>query len=559
MRWIVQGILVLTLALTLVYGLASNFDFLFEDQSHLAAFPRQPSPEDYHSLWRQPTSCLERTWRPIAQATLLVQRGASGLQDAWPYRLFNVFLLGLAGVLAGALFRLPPFEFRRIPLILGMLGWVFHPTATGTIYRIVAGREVLLMTVFALASLLLYFRGGFFPRIGALLFFGLALGSHEMAWTLPLLIAAGEGIKLSTLPSRREEFRRDSTPLEFQSRFYFWMSWFWVGAFFVLLGFYFIFRIRVLEGMEMEWRPERMPWRSFLYGVQTTFLPFREVLHQPTWPVWWSGWRLFGALWMVAGLIALCVFCLFRTDLTPMWGRSEERRRLLFWAIWFFLWAPSLATAWTSQPAFDELNVWPASLAVFGVLAWVGTRVWSEIAFRQEGWVLGISLIVVLMAMSFSRRVEHRSDSDYVAHWGRRDPGAAVRLEQQGQAFSKKGQWEEAELRIRRALMLKPEDRALQRFRRDALVRRGRLEEALVLARDIAREGEDADRELLADLLMEAGRVREASDLYTILLEKSPDSISLRQKLERALSAEQEAPASTPPPRIGESSSGPAG
>mgnify|MGYP001320504105 CR=1 FL=1 len=165
MRWILQGILILSLALTLVYGLASNFDFLFEDQGQLAAFPRNPSGEDYRGLWTRPTSVLERTWRPIAHSTLMAQRGTSGLEDAWPYRLLNVFLLGLAGFLAAVLFRLSPFEFRRIPLMMAMLAWILHPAATGAIYRIVIGREILLMMVFSLGSLILFFREGFFSGL----------------------------------------------------------------------------------------------------------------------------------------------------------------------------------------------------------------------------------------------------------------------------------------------------------------------------------------------------------------------------------------------------------
>ena len=540
MRWIAQGVLILTLALTLVYGFASNFDFLFEDQAQLAAYPREPQAEDYRALWHRPTQVLTRTWRPVAHATLMAQRGVSGLDDAWPYRLLNVFLLGLAGVLACAVFKSPPLKFRRIPLILAMLGWVFHPVATGCVYRIVAGRELLLMMVFVLAALWLYFRNGFLYRGIALLCFVAALGSHEQAWVFPLLLGVAAVLKLPLIPSRRDEYRGANQGLSPLASGYEWKEWLWVAVFLIVLGGYAYVRRMALQGVAIEWHPERMPFRAFLYGLQATFLPFREVLHEPTWPVWWSGWRLFGALWVAMGVIALCVFCLYRSDLTPIWGRNEEKRRLAFLAAWFLLWSPPLAVLWTREPAFHEMSLWPFSLAAFGVLAWAGTRVWSETALRQEGWVLGVSLLIVLMAMSFYRRVEHRTDGDYVAHWSRRDPGAGRRLEAQVRALAEAGLWDEAELMTRRGLMLSPDDRVLMNLRREVLERKGRLEEALAVARELARQGEDADREKLADTLMRMRRFREASDLYTLLLEKHPDTPRLKEKLEQSLTGERE-------------------
>ncbi len=185
----------------LVYRDALSADFVFDDHHFLSELWCWQI-DDWSRLPEVPFTpgCRYRTLRYVSLAIdhLLWGRNPAG------YHLTNLLLHAVAvGLVYGVLQRLVQ---HRGAAMLGALVWALHPVHTDVV-TYVAGRRDLLFTVFYLAAFLTWpreYRGlRTLVRAGpALLLFGLALLSKEMAVTLPAVLVL-ERLLAPTLEAAR--------------------------------------------------------------------------------------------------------------------------------------------------------------------------------------------------------------------------------------------------------------------------------------------------------------------------------------------------------------------
>jgi len=190
--------LLLGIALLLYANTVQN-QFVFDDE---LTFRRNPA---IRGLDRLPELLGSRTrgYRPVRYLSFAVDHAISG-DDPWAYHVSNALYHGVtAGLVFLVLRRLAGGDGRVA--LAGALIFVCHPVHTESVAYI-SGRRDLLTTLFFLLALLAYLRHREDGRTRWLALslgsFGLALGSKEMAVTLPAIVA------LHDLLLDREAFRR---------------------------------------------------------------------------------------------------------------------------------------------------------------------------------------------------------------------------------------------------------------------------------------------------------------------------------------------------------------
>ncbi|MCH7959583.1 MAG: hypothetical protein IID08_05610 [Candidatus Hydrogenedentes bacterium] len=151
-----------------------------------------------HHLSTAPEAWAEGAMTPLAAITYALN-WSSGSGDLFPFRLFNVILHLFNAVLVFLLCR--RLLGRKHPEIVAMAGgmlFVAHPAVTQSV-NYLSERSVLLMTFFALASILLFLRAtDRDTRVGtgslalALVCFALAWISDSAVWILPFLLPVVE-------------------------------------------------------------------------------------------------------------------------------------------------------------------------------------------------------------------------------------------------------------------------------------------------------------------------------------------------------------------------------
>ena len=151
-----------------------------------------------HHVSTAPDAWADGAMTPLTAITYALN-WSSGSGDLFPFRLFNVILHLFNGVLVFLLCR--RLLGRKHPEVLAMAGgmlFIAHPAVTQSV-NYLSERSVLLMTFFALASILLFLRAtDRDSRIGtgslalALVCFALAWTSDKAVWILPFLLPVTE-------------------------------------------------------------------------------------------------------------------------------------------------------------------------------------------------------------------------------------------------------------------------------------------------------------------------------------------------------------------------------
>ena len=93
----------------------------------ILAQPRLTSAADLARVFAEPHYPGLPYYRPVTRTTLLLQKAVHG-DDARPFHLFNVLLMGLAALLVFRLLRLPCFGVGTVPACLAAAMFALHMT-----------------------------------------------------------------------------------------------------------------------------------------------------------------------------------------------------------------------------------------------------------------------------------------------------------------------------------------------------------------------------------------------------------------------------------------------
>ena len=181
--------------------------FLYDDYEVILSHPPIQSFEDVRQIFSERHFPTLPYYRPVVRFSLLLQRAIHGDQPQ-PFHAFNVFLMGIAAVLAYGLLRLPIFNLEPLPALIASFLFALHPVASSCVYPIASGRETLMPGVFILLASYCYLRSGLKWRLGAVLAFALALFSKEQAVVTVIIFVLADFFRISASPSPKNIIRR---------------------------------------------------------------------------------------------------------------------------------------------------------------------------------------------------------------------------------------------------------------------------------------------------------------------------------------------------------------
>ncbi|MHC4067030.1 MAG: tetratricopeptide repeat protein, partial [Planctomycetota bacterium] len=438
-----------------LYGRSASNDFVYDD---IVLIVDQAAPR---SVWGVFEVFGERHWynlpyyRPVCRLTMVGQKFVHGDQPG-AYHLFNAVLMGIASGVAYALLRRPALGIRPLPALLGAALFALHPIASCTVYPICSGRESLMPAVFSIAAVYAFLRSGRWWYFLAMLMLVASLLSKEQAVIVPGLFLVADALGLSSDgPGRRlGAWLRRYAPVA------------------VIVPAYILIRLYLFAGSGLSSVAVfDRPWGplfSGLYALQTTFVPFAELVYEPKLAVWISGWRQ---------VVALVPVFLLAVGAWRHW--PAVRRSVLFWLGWFVLALLPTANLVDQEARFAERYGFLALLGVIGIGGVVASAGWSRLTVRRWTAGLGLVLVVACAATSLRRNVYFADNRTFLNQWLHTDPQSVQALTSLGEECYRAGKLDEAVGHFRQALGVEPDLAKAHSQLGNALFAQGKREEAL--------------------------------------------------------------------------------
>lgn len=446
------GILLLFSAIFAIYGISSwGNGFIYDDVQMIQSREGAHSLTDVAHLFAEPSFPNLPYYRPVTTTTLMLQRAAHG-ENPRPYHLFNALLIGLAGLLAYALLRLPVFKIESIPALLGAALFCLHPIASSVVYPAASGRETLLPSAWTLLAIYAYLRPGRKWYGLAIFAFAGALFSKEQAVIVPVLFLLADLLDLSGDPPG-PSLRR------------------WTVRYLPIVPIMVIYigiRRILFEGTEFALGSLGGPFLSFAYALQDIFVPFAALYYEPTRAIWLSWPRLLIALSLLA-LITLLV-----TRMGP-----TNRRASWFWLGWFVVNLLPTANLLQQEAPFDDRYVFLASLSVFALAASITSTFWDTEMPRRLILVSGLVLVACSAALTHHRSGYFQDDISFSRQWIGINPDSVNAHFSMGLALARKRRFDEAIRHYAEALRIRPEYALAHNNLGDALLKSGRIDESL--------------------------------------------------------------------------------
>lgn len=526
-RWTRAGALItgsmLFVAVSALYAHSVNYEFIYDDHKLIVDPPAPRSIADVLDVF------AERHWeglpyyRPVARLTMVVQRPLHGHNPA-PYHGLNALLMGAFAVVTWWLFRQPSMAIRRWPAVFGAALVAVHPVASCTVYPICSGRETLMPAVFILASVTAFLRPGRLWHGVAMGTFAGALLCKEQAVIVPGLFILADLLGLSPAAPKRDVIA--------WSRRYFA-----VGG--ILLA-YFLIRWLLFHGsgehrLAVLDRPAG-PVLSFLYAFQVTFVPFVQLVYEPTVTAWISEWRAVAVLVFTIGMGALAY---------RHW--STARTRVLFWFGWFVLALLPTANLLDQEAPFAERYVFLAVVAPVGLVATLASLKWDETSLRHI--IVGCAAVVLVACgwISWQRGQYFASDLRFHTQWVRTNPMSAHAHSTKGLALLEDGRSDEALVHLKESLRLDPDVAETYNRLGSVYSRRGDPAGALpyfVTALRLEPDHAWAHNNL-ALVLVQLGNPMEAIEHFEAALRFNPDFSDAHNNLGIVLAQQGDLPAAT--------------
>lgn len=511
------GPVVLFAAVMGLYASSLRNDFIYDDTQLIVRQPTPRSAADLAQVFAEPHFPHLPYYRPVARLTLVVQKYFHD-QRPGPYHLFNAGLIAAVALAVYALLRLPVFGVRTPIALLAAALFAGHPIASSCVYAI-SGREALMSAFFILAALYAFLQPGWHWRLVAILAFALSLLCREQAAIVPALFVLADLLHLSREPPGRSAGRwvRRYIPVAAIMLAYLVTRW-------LVFGGETTYRLAVVD------RPAG-PLLSLLYALQTTFVPFVELVYEPRADVWMSAWRQ--AVWVIAvGALAVVA--------RRSW--PAVRAPLIFWLGWFFLALVPTANLLVQEAPFAERSGFLALLGVIGIAGVLASTAWDPLRARRGLIIVGIALVGLCGAISFHRGRYFKNSEVFLDQWLRTDQDAPQAHISLGFIALEQGRLVEAITHYRRALERMPWHAETHYGLGFALREQGKLEEAISHYRQALEAKPDfvQAHDHLGFALATLGNVDEAMKHFRRALELDPDYASAQNNLAWALATHTE-------------------
>ena len=450
-------------------------------------------------------------YRPITRTTLLLQRSWHGDHPAY-FHFGNAILMGLTALLAYSLLRLPAFLVQPNVALFGAAVFALHPVASSCVYPISSGRETLMPALWTLLAVYAFLRSARFWQLLAWVGFVGALLSKEQAVIIPGLFVLADMLKLSEAPADR--------------RWPQWIGRYWPGVL-ILLG-YFVVRHRLFGGSEYQVGSLFGLLYSFLYAIQTLFIPTLQLVYEPPLQVWLSPVRLGIALSLFASLYVVA----FRAG-------EAVRPAVWFWSGWFALTLLPTANLLRQEAGYDERYLFLASLGIVGILCAITT--WKCKAPAGTWWIKWAAVTVVLLCafVTVQRASYFTDDFSFSWQWLRTDPHSFNAHYNLGLALAREGKPEGALTQYSEALKITPEHAEARNNLGRSLFEIGRVEEAILeFSKAVKIDANYADAHFnLGNALARQGRTGEAIIHFQRAVQLAPIKANFHNNLGNALAA----------------------
>ncbi len=377
------------LVVVAVYVPSMRNGFVYDDHEVILAQAAPHSLADLGRIFSEPHVKGWSYYRPVTRATLLYQKTLHGDVPA-PFHLVNGVLMGVAGLLAYSLLRLPAFGVRPLVALFAAAAFAVHPVASSCVHPIASGRETVLPAVLILAALYAFLRGGAVWHGLAMVFLAAALFSKEQAVIAPALFLFADLLGLSTNPPGRD-IRQ-------------WFGRYLLIALVMLL--YLLIRWSLFGGTEYdlsEFAARGGPLWSFGYAMQSIVMPFWSLRYEPVLKVWVEYPRL---IFSVVLILAITV-----AGVRHSWS---SRRLVLFWLSWFLVTLLPTANLLHQEARFAERYGFLAMLAILGMAAGMFSVAWDSGRARPWLGIAGVVLaawVLMCAGVSVHRAGYYRSDA----------------------------------------------------------------------------------------------------------------------------------------------------
>lgn len=428
-RWLAPaGLLVSVVGL---YAWSSwDQGFIYDDQRVIIEQTAPRSLGELARLFAEPHFPGLPYYRPVTRLTLLLQKALHGDRPR-AFHLVNAGLMGVAGVLAYALLRLPAFGVRRVLAWLASAIFAFHPVASSCVYPIASGRETLLPAVFVLASVNCFLRAGAGWYAASMVALAAALFCKEQAVVVPVVFVLADLLRLSAEPPGRSAGR--------------WVRRY--GPVPVILLLYFVVRTSLFGGSEYALGVLRHPAHvllSFVYPLQTIVAPFVGLVYEPRAVTWLSLTRL-----LVAGgvLLLLLVFIL------RAW--ASLRTLAWFWLGWFVLTLLPTANLLVQEAHFAERYVFLAALAPLAMAAALASAHRDRSYVAPVAAAVGTCLAVACVLVSAHRGRYFKDSLTFYTQWLRTNPTHPAAHNNLAIALAKSGEVDKALAHFSKAVRLR--------------------------------------------------------------------------------------------------------
>lgn len=435
-RRVVLLALLLGALVALYYARSVSYGLIYDDVLLIEAQPRAGGLASLARVFVEPHFPNLPYYRPVTRLTLVAQKVVHG-NCPWAFHLVNALLAGcLAAVLFGIL-EGPPFALPAGSSLAAAVLFSLHPAVSSVVYPVSSGRETLLPALLMFAALLVFFREGKGSRAGALFFSILALFSKEQAVLFPLTLVLADALGL-----RRDSPGRDGRR---------WLSIYL--PYLLPLAAYFAIRSRLFHWGEFIVQGADRPSGvalSYLYSLQTVFVPYRELRYEPPVEVWLSPFRLALALGGAALLSAAAV-----------WKGRARARQFAFWAGWFVVMQLATANILSQEAAFEERYIFAAMFGVFAAAA-LALQPFLDRRFpRAVATAAALALLAGYAAAGPVRGLVFSDSYHFYRGWQETNPGSSIAQTNYAIVLKARGDLAGAREHFGRSLALRPSAEAL--------------------------------------------------------------------------------------------------
>jgi Tfp pilus assembly protein PilF len=296
----------------------------------------------------------------------------------------------------------------------------------------------------------------------------------------------------------------------------------------LILLAYFVVRQSLFGDSQYQLGSLSGPLYSFLYAIQTFFIPTLQLVYEPPLQVWLSPVKLGTALGLTA---ALCIIAVR--------AGKPLRPVIWFWSGWFTFTLLPTANLLRQEAGYDERYLFLASLGIVGILSAITTWKWKP---RTGTWLVkwaAVTVVVLCAFVTLHRASYFKDDYAFSWQWLRTDPRSFNAHYNLGLALAREGKRQGAMTQYSEALEINPEHAQARNNLGSSLFEIGRVEEAILeFSKAVKIDADYVDAHFnLGNALARQGRTEEAIIHFQRAVKLAPTKATFQNNLGNALAA----------------------